>query len=119
MSSYLLNKYLKWSVKRFSRGAVKAMLLSSEMIKNKHVDVKYFSDYAKLSLVSRPGWTKLSESYFENKNGLGITINNEDSIKQVIKKMIEVEILNVTIGNNNSEELIKIALEEVDHFFSK
>ena len=117
MLSYLSNKYLIWSAKRFARGASRAMLLSCEMYKNKNVDVKYFSDYAKLTILLRPGWTKLSDVYFEHKSGIGITIENEDSIKHVTKKIVEVEMMAATSGNINSNELVKIALEEIDKYY--
>lgn len=117
MFDFLAKKLTKWTAKRYGRGAARAMLLTSLMAKEKNIKANYDSDYAKLAIVTRPGWAKITDDYFEHKSRLGIVINDEDSIKQITKNIVEIEIVDTISGYSNYEELLKIALDEVDKYF--
>jgi hypothetical protein len=117
MFDLLLKKINKWTAKRYGSGAARAMFLSANMAREKNIKVSNYSEYAKLAIVTRSGWSKISDDYFEHKSGMGIVITDEDTIKQITKNIVEIEIVDSISGYSNYEELLNIALNEVDKYF--
>lgn len=95
------------------------MLISVMALKGKFPNQQYYSDYAKLALRTRPGWRQIGESYFEHTSGLGIAIDKDHSMKQIIKAVVEVEISNAVSGHADADLLVSIAVSEVDKYLSR
>jgi hypothetical protein len=95
------------------------MLITALALKDKFPVQKYCSDYAKLALSTRPGWTQFGESFFEHRSGLGFEIEKNQSLRQVVKSVVEIEIRTAVLGRPDTESLIVIALSEVDKYFSR
>ena len=117
--SALLDKYIRWTVKRHARGTSRAMFLSALTLKDKFPNHHYYSDYAKLALTTRPGWKQLGESFFEHNSGLGFEISENHSLKQVIRSVVEIELRSIVFGRADAETLISSAITEVDNYFSR
>lgn len=117
----ITNTILKWQTKRFTKGLCFSMLVSFNAFMEKYPGKKFYSDYAKLALASRPGWKSIDEDTFVHKTGKKIKIETSHSLKDVIKQVCDVEM------NNNLENLLppekaiylQIAQNEIDKRFKQ
>ena len=109
---------MRWKAKGHGRGTARAMLLTSVSFKEKFPDTQFYSDYAKLALSTRRGWSKTGETTFRHDSGRIIEIHPDDSLREVVKLIVETEIRNVVSGRPDEETLVQLAITGVEEYYS-
>lgn len=87
-----LSRLDKFTYKRIVNGLYRAMVASALAMREKYPGKKYYSDYGKLALSTRPNWKQVSDTQFAYKGKTALNIDDTDSILSIIEGVFTAEV---------------------------
>lgn len=103
-----LSRKDKFVYKRIANGTYRAMIVSALAMREKYPGKKYYSDYGKLALETRPHWKRINETQFALKGNIAINIDKNDSIRKIIEGVFVTEVWHIYEPNCDVDRYLEI-----------